>query len=492
MPGFHKELFDIVDLFAGAVERLAETDASADLVIDITESAADGVRACTAALSGHWQAKASREQAISQDALLNKRLHKRQLKLALFDALARASGVRPPWGALTGIRPTRLILDAMGEGLPLALAAAQVRDIFRISDEKTSLLTEIITVQQGLLQAGEKDIACYIGIPFCASRCRYCSFISREAGDGKLLGLYVSALIGEIEGTIALMRARGLKARSVYIGGGTPTVLDEAQLTRVLEAARPMFSQALEVTVEAGRPDTITPGKLRAIAHSGARRVSVNPQSAHDKTLELVGRAHTWAQTVEAFRIAREAGFTHINMDVIAGLPGEDLKMFRQTLNRVLDLRPEALTVHTLSIKRSSDMRRYGDSLAPGNEVERMVALVREQAREQGLEPYYIYRQKHMAGNLENVGYAKPGFACLYNLDMMEDQTTVLAMGAGAVSKLVYHGRKRILRAPNVKDIEHYIARAEEMLERKHALFEGVGKGVRAPMEEEESMDDVD
>ena len=490
MPGFHKELFDIVDVFMGPVTRLEGEDDAADLRVTLAQRQEGSLRVCEASLSGHYEASAQARQAVYGDALLIKRLHKRQLKLALFDALVEATGIRPPWGALTGIRPTRLILDAMGDGLPLDQAAAQVQDIFRISDEKTALLKEIIAVQQGLPQAGANEIACYIGIPFCASRCRYCSFISREAGDGRQLSAYVPALIREIAGTIALMRARGLTARSVYIGGGTPTVLDEQQLCQVLEAARPLFEQALEVTVEAGRPDTITRGKLRAIAASGAGRISVNPQSVHDATLRAVGRDHTWSQTLAAFHQAREAGIPHINMDLIAGLPGEDPAMFAHSLSRVLALSPVSLTVDTLSIKRSSDVRRDGDSLPSGQQVEQMVSLARARAAQRGFAPYYIYRQKHMAGNLENVGYAKPGFVCLYNLDMMEDQTTVLAMGAGAVSKLVYPGRKRILRAPNVKDIAHYIARVGEMLERKHALFEGVGKGVRAPMEEAEDSED--
>jgi oxygen-independent coproporphyrinogen-3 oxidase len=201
----------------------------------------------------------------------------------------------------------------------------------------------------------------------------------------------------------------------------------------------------------------------------------------HDRTLELVGRRHTAQQTVESFNLARAAGFLHINMDLIAGLPGETLPMFDSTLHQVLAMKPESITVHTLCVKRSSDMHRYGDKLPEGSDVEKMVSLAHEQLGLHLYQPYYLYRQKHMAGNLENVGYAKKGYACMYNIDMMEDQTTVLAIGAGAASKMVWPGRKRVLRAVNVKDAEHYITRVDEMLERKDALFRGIGKGVKAP-----------
>jgi coproporphyrinogen dehydrogenase HemZ len=298
-------------------------------------------------------------------------------------------------------------------------------------------------------------------------------------GDGGILPAYVSALEHEIAATTQLISEQGLRVRSVYVGGGTPTALPADLFYRVLKSTSGLIARAREVTVEAGRPDTITEEKLHVIMDSGGTRISVNPQTMHDKTLAAIGRRHTALQTEEAYRLARRAGFRHINMDLIAGLPGENPMMFFQTLDWVLAMKPEALTVHTLSLKRSSDMYRFGDPLPAGDEVEKMVDKARERSRDEGFQPYYLYRQKHMAGNLENVGYAKPGSACLYNIDMMEDMTTVLAMGAGAISKRVWPARKRILRAPNVKDIPHYISRVDEMILRKNALMQGVGKGVR-------------
>jgi oxygen-independent coproporphyrinogen-3 oxidase len=289
--------------------------------------------------------------------------------------------------------------------------------------------------------------------------------------DEALLDAYTDALCGEIRGTAALMAELGLRARAAYVGGGTPTALGRERLRRVLRTAEPVFALASEVTVEAGRPDTLDGEMLRMLWDEGANRLCVNPQTMNDETLSRIGRAHTAGQTEEAFRLAREAGFTHINMDLIAGLPGEDVAAFSHTLSRVFALAPESVTVHALCVKRSSDMHRLGDSLPEAGVAQEMVALARRETQSRGYQPYYVYRQKHMAGAQENVGYALPGHECLYNVDMMEDAVTVLSMGAGAISRRVWPDRVRILRAPNVKDVAHYIARAGEMLTRKRDLM---------------------
>ncbi len=485
VKGYLPELFDVLNLFFGSVEKTEQAD-QADLTVSITEETRADIRQTTVRLTGAYHAQVSSKEALLSDPLEEKRLHKRQQKLGLFHALLQATDIKPPWGALTGIRPTRLVFDAMKEGICLPDAVKRIQEIFYVSDEKASLLLEIVGVQSNLPRIKPDEIACYIGIPFCRTRCSYCSFLSREVGDGRLLPDYVNALIREIEGTIQLMKDRGLTARSVYVGGGTPTVLPEDLLRKVLTAAHPLFNQAAEVTVEAGRPDSITQGKLQVIRSAGVQRISVNPQTMHDITLSKIGRQHTSAQTLEAFMLARQLGFSDINMDLIAGLPGEDVGMFAASLNQVLCMDPEAITVHTLSIKRSSALYRDGVRQAEEGQVGEMVGLAREKTALKGYQPYYLYRQKHMAGNQENVGYAKPGFACLYNIDMMEDQTTVLAVGAGAVSKWVSPGRERVLRSPNVKDIHHYLTRVEDMMNAKKALFEGIGKGVKAPVSPEE------
>lgn len=489
VEGFQKELIDILNLFFGSVQMVSEPFEYPDLTVSISDAKNGNNRESVLTLEGKYQLTLRGQSLVGETALESKRLHKRLHKTLLFDALTQATGQDLPWGSLTGIRPTRLVYEAMSSGVGMDDAMREVTNTFRLSAEKADLLHEIVLVQQSLPALKENEVACYIGVPFCRTRCRYCSFLSSEVGDGRLLPGYTKALVREIEGTIALINKRNLKARSLYIGGGTPTTLREDELRQVMLAAKPLIDGALEVTVEAGRPDTITRDKLQVIRDLGATRISINPQTMHNKTLKAVGRDHTAEQVLEAFSLARKLGFDNINMDLIAGLPGEDVIMFKDTLTQVLALNPEALTVHTLAIKRASDMHRYADPVAEGDAVETMVSLAHEAAKVKGMSPYYLYRQKHMAGNLENVGYAKPNHACLYNIDMMEDQTTVLAMGAGSVSKLVDLKNRRILRSPNVKNVEQYISRVDEMLEKKNALFEGVGKGVKPPQEEMEEAD---
>ena len=328
-----------------------------------------------------------------------------------------------------------------------------------------------MAVQLALPQPQHREIDLYVGVPFCVSRCAYCSFLSGEVGKGRQLLPYTEALEKEIAGTLQLIKEQGLIPRAFYMGGGTPTALPAPLLRRALEAAQPFIRQAREVTVEAGRPDTLDEEKLLILRDAGATRISINPQTMHDETLLRIGRRHTAAQTEAAYALARKIGFHHINMDLIAGLPGESLEMFLQTLAWSRALSPESLTVHTLSIKRSSLLHLWEAQLPDGGMVAEMVEAGRAEAASRGMQPYYLYRQKYMAGNLENVGYALPGHACLYNIGMMEETAHVMAAGAGAISKRVAPVQGRIERAPNVSDIDHYIARVDEMLARKRALW---------------------
>ncbi|MDD4080715.1 MAG: coproporphyrinogen dehydrogenase HemZ [Eubacteriales bacterium] len=477
-PGFFKELADVVRIFFPEAREVPE---GGGLEVVITESVRGRTRLSEARLQGLLSGSHSLEGETHPDPLVEKRLHKRQQKLAVYFALKEATGMSPPWGSLTGIRPARLVYAEMENGLSLDAAARRVRETFDLSPEKAALLLDVVSTQQAVKQPEERDAGIYIGIPFCETRCRYCSFISCQVGDGRILPGYVRALVREMAAVIRLVKDHGLRVRSVYVGGGTPTALPQDLLDDVLVAADPLIRNAGEVTVEAGRPDSITGEKLRIIADHGATRISINPQTMHDQTLQLIGRAHTRTQTEAAYQLARSLGFGHINMDLIAGLPGEDLVMFEQTLVWAQSIAPESLTVHTLSLKRASDMYRFGEQIPREKDVDAMVRLARETARDMGLNPYYLYRQKHMAGNLENVGYAKPGHECLYNMDMMEDTGSVLALGAGGISKRVYENGARILRAPNVKDPQHYISRIEEMIGRKEALLNGQGKGIRRP-----------
>ena len=410
-----------------------------------------------------------------------KRLRKRQVKLALYNLLKRLTGAHPPWGSLTGIRPTRLLYEGIEAGMTLEEAVAHVQSAYDVTSDRARLLGEIAKMQTGIREAGADRFDLYIGIPFCRTRCSYCSFSAGEIGDGRRVAPYVHALLREIELCRQLMDETGMSLRAGYVGGGTPTAIPCADLERILSAAQAAFPTAVEWTVEAGRPDTIDAQKLGMLKDHGVGRISVNPQSFNDDTLRRIGRAHTGAETIAAYELARSLGFDDINMDVIAALPGETVRDFEHTLDVIQRLAPDSVTVHSLAIKRSSRLHEqlvvagngYGQVDAEG--AEEMIASARARLMAGGWRPYYLYRQKYMAGNLENVGYARPGKACLYNIGNMEETVSVLALGAGAISKWMFDRTLRIERAPNVRNIDEYIARVDEMVQRKRDVILSTG-----------------
>ena len=404
--------------------------------------------------------------------LHRKRAVRRLCKQTLYDLCRQLTGIHPPWGSMTGVRPTHLMLEALAEGLTPEEAVQRLIRDFDATPEKAELLAETAARQRLLPPPGDCYMDAYIGIPFCTTRCTYCSFSSGELGDGKLVAPYMEALGREMAACAELMKACGRELRAVYVGGGTPTALPPGDFERLLARIREFYPGAREYTVEAGRPETITREKLRAIREAGINRISINPQTMNDRTLTIIGRAHTAEQVREAYALAREERIPHINMDVIAGLPGEKETDFAYTMEEALRLRPESLTVHTLAIKRSSRMSLENAPLPDGDMTSAMVRLGRETARKLGMSPYYLYRQKYMAGNLENIGYALPGHDCLYNVDIMEETSHILAMGAGGISKRIWPDEGHITRAPNVSNIHDYITRVEEMIQRKRDLFE--------------------
>ena len=420
---------------------------------------------------------AARETAIPSDPdprvqqLHRRRAARRLCKQTLYDLLRKMTGMHPPWGSLTGVRPTHLMLEALAEGLsPEAAVERLVRD-YDVTLPKAELLAEIAAVQRQLPAPGDAFMDVYIGIPFCTTRCAYCSFSSGEIGDGRLVAPYMEALEREIRACAPLISSTGRSLRALYVGGGTPTALPEKEFHHLLSLIRECFPNACETTVEAGRPDTLSREKLRAIREAEISRISINPQTMNDRTLQVIGRAHTAQQVRDAYTLAREEGIPHINMDVIAGLPGENEADFDRTLAEAVRLHPESLTVHTLAIKRSSRMSLENAPLPDGGMTARMVTRGLETARTLGMVPYYLYRQKYMAGNLENTGYALPGHACLYNVDMMEETSHILALGAGGISKKIFPDEGHIERAPNVANIQEYITRVDEMIQRKKELF---------------------
>ncbi len=404
--------------------------------------------------------------------LHRKRAARRLVRQTCYDLCRKVTGVHPPWGSLTGIRPTHLMQEAIARGMEEEAAKRYVIDTFDVTPEKAELLWEIARVQGALPPPEDRWMDVYIGIPFCTTRCTYCSFSSGELGRGKLVEPYLDALFREMDESCRIIADSGRQLRAVYVGGGTPTSLDEDQLRRMLDRMMLRFPGATEYTVEAGRPDTITPGKLAAIRDAGVGRISINPQTMNNETLRIIGRAHTAQQVIDGYAMAREAGIRHINMDVIAGLPGETVNDFARTMEWAHRLHPESLTVHTLAIKRATRLHFEKYRIPTGVEAAAMVDLGLATARDLGLVPYYLYRQKNMAGNLENIGYALPGHACQYNVDIMEETTHILALGAGGISKRIYEDEGHIGRAPNVANIEHYIARVDEMIGRKRELFE--------------------
>ena len=404
-------------------------------------------------------------------ALHRKRAARRLCKQALYDLCKKMSGIHPPWGSMTGVRPTHLMLEALAAGLTPEEATRKLIKEFDVTPERAALLAEIAEEQRKLPVPGDCWMDVYIGIPFCTTRCAYCSFSSGEIGDGSMIAPYMSSLEREMRACSEILQRSGRTLRALYIGGGTPTALPEEAFAALLENTVALFSGAMEYTVEAGRPDTLTRSKLKMIREAGIRRISINPQTMNDRTLEVIGRAHTAQQVREAYALAREEQIPHINMDVIAGLPGETEKDFRYTMEEAQRLQPESLTVHTLAIKRSSRMSLEHHPLPDGDMTANMVELGRRTARGMGMKPYYLYRQKYMAGNLENTGYALPGHACLYNVDIMEETSHILAMGAGGISKRIWPEEGHITRAPNVSNIHDYLTRTDEMIRRKEELF---------------------
>ena len=403
--------------------------------------------------------------------LHRRRAARRLCKQTLYDLLKEMTGIQPPWGSLTGVRPTHLMLEALAGGLTPEAAVQRLVTDFDVAPDRAALLAEIAEVQSSLPAPGDGWMDVYIGIPFCTTRCAYCSFSSGEIGDGSLVAPYMTALTREMKACREILEDSGRKLRALYVGGGTPTALPQDAFEQLMAETVSCFPGAVEYTVEAGRPDTLTREKLRAIRRAGVSRISINPQTMNDRTLEIIGRAHTAQQVRDAYALAREESVPHINMDVIAGLPGENEADFAHTLDEARKLKPESLTVHTLAIKRSSKMSLENHPLPDGDMTARMVEAGRETARELGMKPYYLYKQKYMAGNLENTGYALPGHACLYNVDIMEETSHILAMGAGGISKRIFPEEGHIERAPNVSNIHDYLTRTDEMIRRKRELF---------------------
>jgi oxygen-independent coproporphyrinogen-3 oxidase len=352
-----------------------------------------------------------------------------------------------------------------------------MRDYYGVSECKASLLYATARTEEKVLKRTSKDfISLYIGIPFCSSTCLYCSFVSNSINElSHLTEAYINALKTEMSAVRSIIDQYRYKLQSIYIGGGTPTSVSANELSELLKSVETIFDlrHMEELTLEAGRPDSLNEEKLTVLKNSKATRICINPQTMNDRTLKLIGRNHSSEDTINTFNLARSMGFKNINMDIIAGLPGETTDMFSHTLEELRRLGPESLTVHTMALKRASRLRSEMDSyeFTQGKDVNRMVEEAYTVAKDMGMHPYYLYRQKNILGNLENVGYCKPGFECLYNIQNMEEKQDIIALGAGAVTKTVSADGSNIERVFNVKNVREYISRVDEMIERKRNLL---------------------
>lgn len=468
---------------AGGVKQAGETGAAPETAPEADPGDSEGVYLMELALLAE-----GRSYRFSSVRYGERLWSKNALKRALYRTLCRENGRELPWGTLTGIRPAKIALTELMEGVPAEQVKAHLSERYFVSDLRNDLCVR--TAENELRAVQGLDLSegwsLYIGIPFCPTTCLYCSFTSypvaaarkkrsvpEDRNSPDQVTAYIGALCKELRAVGDLMRHR--KLETIYMGGGTPTSLNAEELERILLTVRDSFDLSFlrEFTVEAGRPDSITEEKLSVLKRLGVDRISINPQTLKQKTLDLIGRRHTVEQFRECFRLARALGFDNINTDLIAGLPNETADDMRRTMEGIRELSPDDVTIHSLALKRASRLNTRREEYADvtyGNASD-MISLAAKQAEEMGLHPYYLYRQKNMAGNLENVGWCRPGKEGLYNILIMEELQTIVGTGAGTTTRVMFPAENRYERAENVKDPLLYVQKLDEMIERKRRLL---------------------
>ena len=421
-------------------------------------------------LNGKTVSAARRLKAGEETVRLRRRILQQSYYLAAIQLLDR----KPAWGALAGVRPTKITTKHLLEGGTPASADRLMRDVYYVTPERRQLAVDCSESTVKAVSLMDKDdLSVYVGIPFCPTRCSYCSFVSRTVGKKTdLLDKYLAALEREIQITARLMKESGKHLLTLYIGGGTPSILSTPQMIHLLDTLRESFdfSRCIEFTVEGGRPDTLDLEKLRAIREHGADRMSINPQTMEDSVLRACGRPHTGADVIRAYRQAEEAGFSAINMDLIAGLPTDNFDGFRRSLDAVASLNPANITVHTLALKKGADLFEKREGLSTAEEVSRMVDYSNAALRNLSYKPYYLYRQKYMSGSFENVGWSREGLDCLYNIYMMEELHTIVSLGGGGMNK-VNLPDGTLQRFHNPKFPEQYIEMIDSVCRQKEELF---------------------
>ena len=402
------------------------------------------------------------------------RLRRRALQQSYYLAALQLLPKAPAWGALAGVRPTKITTKHLLEGGTPKSAEKLMKDVYYVTEDRRKLSVDCsLSTVNAVRQMEPEDISVYVGIPFCPTRCTYCSFVSRTIGKKtELLEPYLAALEKEVRVTAELMKRSGKHLRTIYIGGGTPTTLSTPQMIRLLDTLRESFDfgRCIEFTVEGGRPDTLDAEKLRAIREHGADRMSINPQTMEDHVLRACGRPHKAEDVVRAYHEAVDAGFTAINMDLIAGLPQDDFDGFRRSLDAVAALNPANITVHTLALKKGADLFEKREGLSTAEEVSRMVDYANQTLRDLSYKPYYLYRQKYMSGSFENVGWSRDGLVCLYNIYMMEELHTIVSLGGGGMNK-VNLPDGTLQRFHNPKFPEQYIEMIDSVCKQKEVLF---------------------
>ncbi len=420
------------------------------------------------------------EESVKKFPLSDKISKKEGIKKVIFNYLTKQTKKEMYWGTLIGIRPSKIALTLINEGKDSEYIVNYFKEHSLTNHNKAELCIKVAKMEEKLVNKDSKAISVYIGMPFCPTRCLYCSFTSNSIeGCKRIVEPYLECLNYEIEKTAEYIRKKDLKIQCVYFGGGTPTSISDNQFEKIMKHIYNSFvheSNIKEFTVECGRPDSITSDKLETMKKYKVHRISINPQTMNEDTLKLIGRKHTVQDVVDKFNMARECGFDNINMDIIVGLPGERLDNVKKTCQEILTLSPDSVTVHGLSVKRASKLHEnmvnnIKFSVPEQNELNLMYEETENLCKNLNMKPYYMYRQKNMVGNMENIGYAHKGKEGLYNIQIIEEAETIIACGADAVTKLVFLDQNRIERHSNVKDVREYIKRTGEMVEKKTNLL---------------------
>ncbi len=487
---FSTEIVNVIRLFyeQPTIEWGDAADADWAMTMEAYEGEPEREASCKVRLammdgSGSWNY--SHSQLLVGEGESRRGAFKRVILYALLQVLRESTGMEQPWGILTGVRPTKLMHNLLKEH-GMETSQQILREQYLVTEPKVALLSEIAERQLKVIPdffALDKEVSIYIGIPFCPTKCAYCTFPAYDIrGNNGSVDGFLQGLHYEIRETGRWLKQAGLGVTTIYWGGGTPTSIEAEEmdsLFQTMQEAFPALDKVRELTVEAGRPDTITPAKLAVMRKWKVDRISINPQSFTQSTLDTIGRHHTVKETVEKFMLSREMGLDNINMDLIIGLPNEGVEQFNHTLEQTAKLLPESLTVHTLSFKRASKMtKNRGEyEVAERDEIREMMILAEQFTERHGYKPYYLYRQKNILGNLENVGYSLENRESLYNILMMEERQSIIGLGCGAVSKIVFHGEEqgevsKIERFPNPKEPSAYIENYRSYVDKKLQMLD--------------------